>query len=523
MNTNIKTTLLNLLAPNTGGNPAGSGQNATSFGPKNGEFASIVQRIRAKHDKTDGANTPENGSENDVDEVFGHEISAKLSQVIQNKKPGEENADPSEIALALSDIAAFIEAHPEQFKDLEIPELSNNGLSPENPEKLQEINDFLATVQKISTGETQEETVVITPESSVETGPDVPATSASTKTTLQAGPDISTATALPSETERPTETISAEKTVGSQSSIETGEIGQPAASASANVTEISKTVLPQETVVAEPAGTPLSTLNPPTLEGTRSTSPQSSASGQETTSLSAEQLAATAQSSNSESETNQTPLQQGIPTSEQILAKGAENRTSGNNFKAEMESLEQMSGDNNSSSSTATESIANTPATASSVAVSDNADIARQIQESISSSYRADAKEVVIRLDPPELGKVTLRFIEKSDGITGILQVDEAQTRQEIQRALPEIVQNLQNSSVQIKKVEVVLTGQQGYDTSRDESAFSDQESGFEQQNNPHSSGNNSGYHEPDTNFDTSSEPVQSDMHVTEKSINMLI
>ena len=53
---------------------------------------------------------------------------------------------------------------------------------------------------------------------------------------------------------------------------------------------------------------------------------------------------------------------------------------------------------------------------------------------------------MVIRLDPPELGQVTLRFIERPEGITGVLHVEQSQTRQEIERALPEIIQNLQNA-----------------------------------------------------------------------------
>jgi len=87
--------------------------------------------------------------------------------------------------------------------------------------------------------------------------------------------------------------------------------------------------------------------------------------------------------------------------------------------------------------------------------------VGEQIQESIRGSIGEADKQIAIRLNPPELGKVLVKFQEHEDQITGLLEVSKAQTRVEIQQALPEIVRNLQELGVQIRRLEVVLTSEQ--------------------------------------------------------------
>lgn len=87
--------------------------------------------------------------------------------------------------------------------------------------------------------------------------------------------------------------------------------------------------------------------------------------------------------------------------------------------------------------------------------------LGRQIQESVAAFYHQGTRQIVVRLDPPELGRITIKFIERQNGLTGILHVDKSQTKHEIQQLLPEIVLNLQSSDVPIKKLEVVLSSQQ--------------------------------------------------------------
>ena len=86
--------------------------------------------------------------------------------------------------------------------------------------------------------------------------------------------------------------------------------------------------------------------------------------------------------------------------------------------------------------------------------------ISKQIQGSINSLSRQGDQQITIHLNPPELGKVYIKFQEQGGQITGLLEVDKIQTRVEIQQALPQIIQNLADSGIQIKRLEVVLTDQ---------------------------------------------------------------
>jgi flagellar hook-length control protein FliK len=148
-----------------------------------------------------------------------------------------------------------------------------------------------------------------------------------------------------------------------------------------------------------------------------------------------------------------------------------------------------------------------------------------QIQDSIQSSLRLDRQQVVIRLDPPELGKVAIKFVENAGQITGILHVDKADTRDQIQRALPEIIQNLTNSGVQDKKIEVVLSNQNEQHTAKDQSSESGQNAWANQQNssNPDSRSNANAYGQWNSDIDIATGFIEPQMQFVDDSINMLV
>ena len=154
-----------------------------------------------------------------------------------------------------------------------------------------------------------------------------------------------------------------------------------------------------------------------------------------------------------------------------------------------------------------------------------DASVSEQIQQSVRGSFGEGNRQIVIRLNPPELGKVTIKFVEQADGITGMLQVDKLLTRQQIQQALPEIIQNLQDSGVQIKRLDVELTNQQQEHTAKDQSSTAGQDSWAGQQNstNPDSQRNNTTYNEWLTNIDTVTESAESQMQLADSSINVLV
>lgn len=151
--------------------------------------------------------------------------------------------------------------------------------------------------------------------------------------------------------------------------------------------------------------------------------------------------------------------------------------------------------------------------------------VTEQIQDSIQSSIRLDRQQVVIRLDPPELGKVTIKFVENADQITGVLHVDKAQTRDQIQRALPEIIQNLSESGVQVKKIEVVLSNQNEQYSGKEQSSNAGHDAGGNQQNssNPDSQRNSDAYGQWTADINSSTGFIEPQMQFVDDSINMLV
>lgn len=146
----------------------------------------------------------------------------------------------------------------------------------------------------------------------------------------------------------------------------------------------------------------------------------------------------------------------------------------------------------------------------------------RQIHEGIRGSYRPGTQQIHIRLDPPELGRIMINFSENRDGITGVLHVDESHTKEQIQQLLPGMMQNLQNSDIQIKKLEVTLNQQQQFNTAADHSG--QQDAAFEQHtpnswNTPESSVS----HNRQINTGNTHEIADSHIQINDDSINVLI
>jgi len=152
-----------------------------------------------------------------------------------------------------------------------------------------------------------------------------------------------------------------------------------------------------------------------------------------------------------------------------------------------------------------------------------SAGISDQIQKSIRTSFsHADAdQQITVRLNPPELGKVFIKFHEQQDQITGLLEVSKAQTRYQIEQALPQIVKNLQDSGIAVKRLEVSLADQSGQNTHKDQSL----QDGWAGQNHFNGGGNdNSNVFAATEWFEaayTGTEPYE--MRVTDNSVNVLV
>ena len=197
--------------------------------------------------------------------------------------------------------------------------------------------------------------------------------------------------------------------------------------------------------------------------------------------------------------------------------------------------FEQVLSDNNAATSIAEQTSAfpeaaktdNLPVQTSPSEVS--ASITEKILESIysSSSQQAGTQQISIRLHPPELGKVFVKFEQQEGQITGLLEVSRAQTRYEVERALPHIIQNLADCGIQIKRLEVMLTDQSEQQSYRDQSlqdGLFQQHPDFPEGGNPDNPGA-IGADEPgiggnDSSYQDSLEPQ---MQITANSINVLI
>lgn len=158
------------------------------------------------------------------------------------------------------------------------------------------------------------------------------------------------------------------------------------------------------------------------------------------------------------------------------------------------------------------------------------ADIGRQILESIHSSITQQKgdQQITVRLNPPELGKVFIKLQERNAELTGILEVSRTQTRAEIEHALPQMIRNLADSGIQVKRLEVVLSEQGHFG----QEAFGGQSP---QNNGPyeHGSANQQAWSNeanvrqvgewPSGNVSYQTASVWQNAFVTDGSINMLI
>ncbi|MBW7990830.1 MAG: hypothetical protein FVQ84_12555 [Planctomycetes bacterium] len=117
-----------------------------------------------------------------------------------------------------------------------------------------------------------------------------------------------------------------------------------------------------------------------------------------------------------------------------------------------------------------------------------SASVGQQIQESVRSSFSQEGQnqQITIQLNPPELGKVLIKFQEQDNQITGLLEVSKTQTRIEIEQAIPQIIRSLQDSGIQIKRLDVVLSqGDQPDQGALRDSASGGLQNGWAQQQNP--------------------------------------
>jgi flagellar hook-length control protein FliK len=107
-----------------------------------------------------------------------------------------------------------------------------------------------------------------------------------------------------------------------------------------------------------------------------------------------------------------------------------------------------------------------------------NNDPAGAIREQISQSVAAAAqqlnRQITIQLNPPELGKVSVKFSQTGAELTGFIEASNPRTRADINQQIPEIIRSLEQAGVTVKRIDVTLSdlpGRSNHDSPRDNSS----------------------------------------------------
>jgi flagellar hook-length control protein FliK len=94
------------------------------------------------------------------------------------------------------------------------------------------------------------------------------------------------------------------------------------------------------------------------------------------------------------------------------------------------------------------------------LAEGDRPSVQEQVLSSIRGAVQTQTHRLSVELNPPELGKVVIRFEQQEGSLSGVLEVDNRTTRAEVEQALPQILQNLHDSGIQVRRLDVVLNDQ---------------------------------------------------------------
>jgi len=87
----------------------------------------------------------------------------------------------------------------------------------------------------------------------------------------------------------------------------------------------------------------------------------------------------------------------------------------------------------------------------------------RQVTDSLIDSAKlfqtGRSSRIEVRLSPPELGKVVISIRKQGDTIEGVLAVEKPETRRALEDAAAQVVRNLADSGVNVRRINVVQTG----------------------------------------------------------------
>ncbi|MDD5134950.1 MAG: flagellar hook-length control protein FliK [Phycisphaerae bacterium] len=94
-------------------------------------------------------------------------------------------------------------------------------------------------------------------------------------------------------------------------------------------------------------------------------------------------------------------------------------------------------------------------------------EISRQVADSISSAANNDTKQITIRLNPPELGRVVIKVSQQNSHIDAVLEASRPETKEQLQQAFSQVAKNLADSGITLRQFEVRSAAQSrsGFDS----------------------------------------------------------
>ena len=139
-------------------------------------------------------------------------------------------------------------------------------------------------------------------------------------------------------------------------------------------------------------------------------------------------------------------------------AKGANSSDAGANPATQLEAAAAESSRFAVVSKLGSDPVSSTGGSENALARNAAQSVGEQIRDSVQASLGRGEREITIRLRPPELGSVLIRFREDNAQIHGVLEVTRSDTRQEVEQALPQVLRSLQDFGIQIRGFEVTLS-----------------------------------------------------------------
>ncbi|HUU91009.1 MAG TPA: flagellar hook-length control protein FliK [Phycisphaerae bacterium] len=93
--------------------------------------------------------------------------------------------------------------------------------------------------------------------------------------------------------------------------------------------------------------------------------------------------------------------------------------------------------------------------------------VADQVAESIRVSGAPTGRQIVVQLQPPDLGRVRIIFRSEGDAVRGVVRVDNPETLSRLEREAAPLMERLQASGIEVRRLDVMLNDSHDGDTTQ--------------------------------------------------------